>query len=90
MILQMLFLFLHVMEDILNIFVIFEFFEELLELFALFGCDFLVVCRDSFKLCRYNLNAFVFKKNSEGWQTGRKRRISAILHLPLRAQPRNP
>ena len=89
MILQMLFLFLHVM-GILNIFVIFtEFFEELLELFALFGCDFLVVCQvlsDSADTISMPLSS----KNYEGVGKLVERRISAILHLPLQAQPRNP
>ena len=55
------FVFLHVVEHVLHVFVVFEFLEELLDLLALFGCNFLQVVRDAHKFGALDFESVFFE-----------------------------
>ena len=50
------------MEDVLNVFVVFEFLEELLDGRALVGSNLFVVGGDALEFCRHDFHPFLLKE----------------------------
>lgn len=51
----------HIVENVLNVFVVFEFLEQLVDAFALFGGNVLEVVGDTLELRTYYLEAVFFE-----------------------------